>query len=203
MKWQTTCLKCGANYDVDTLLDKCPECKGQRFLSHFSEDKAQYFDIRRDNELIAAGTHFWCLGHLTAVPVDDRSADPRYCQGCYDFLDNEIRQLRENGFTKHPAWVPKPEKIKTQNTKTVPQDLSVNMSIVKSENSTMDIITPQPSKISRRGPQQKNLPIDLINEWAAGGMGSIGISKLLAEQKGIKVSYRTVLRVINGERPLL
>lgn len=48
-----------------------------------------YFDIKRDNELIAAGTHFWCEGHLAAVPVDDISLDLRYCQGCFDVLKVE------------------------------------------------------------------------------------------------------------------
>ena len=60
------------------------------------------FDSKRDKELIAAGTHFWCEGCLIARPLDTRSPDPRYCQGCYDFLSEEASHL-----SRKPSWTPK------------------------------------------------------------------------------------------------
>lgn len=60
------------------------------------------FDAERDNQLIAAGTHFWCEGCLIARPLDTRSPDPRYCQGCHDFLSEEASHL-----DRKPSWTPK------------------------------------------------------------------------------------------------
>ncbi len=48
-----------------------------------------YFDIKRDNELIAAGTHFWCDACVVAQPLVEQSSDPRYCQSCYEVLKVE------------------------------------------------------------------------------------------------------------------
>lgn len=47
------------------------------------------FDSKRDNELIAAGTHLWCHGCLVARPMADVSPNPQYCQGCYETLQDE------------------------------------------------------------------------------------------------------------------
>jgi len=47
------------------------------------------FDVKKDNELIAAGTHFWCHACQIAKPNSQLSDDTRYCQGCYDFLLKE------------------------------------------------------------------------------------------------------------------
>ncbi len=45
------------------------------------------FDITRDNELIAANTHFFCHGCLVVVPVDQRSDNPDYCRQCWASLE--------------------------------------------------------------------------------------------------------------------
>lgn len=47
------------------------------------------FDIKRDNQMINAGTHFWCSGCLVAKSKSEQSPDPRYCQGCYELLSGE------------------------------------------------------------------------------------------------------------------
>jgi predicted nucleic acid-binding Zn ribbon protein len=49
------------------------------------------FDDARDNALIQKGTHFFCLGHLTAVPVETQSRNPDYCRTCLDVLEGERR----------------------------------------------------------------------------------------------------------------
>jgi hypothetical protein len=53
------------------------------------------FNIKMDNSLIAADTHFWCSGHLGAIPVGEQSADPRYCRACFDLLSAEVKILKE------------------------------------------------------------------------------------------------------------
>jgi hypothetical protein len=49
------------------------------------------FDEARDDKLFAAGTHFYCHGHLTAVPISEQSANHRYCKTCYQILQVEKR----------------------------------------------------------------------------------------------------------------
>lgn len=68
-----------------------------------------YFDIKRDPEIEKAGG-FFCEGCLVGKPAVEQSPDPRYCQGCYDFLLDEATLLPAG---KRPKWVPKslkPEK---------------------------------------------------------------------------------------------
>lgn len=62
-----------------------------------------YFDIKRDIEVTNAGG-FFCEACLVGKPVGEHSPDPRYCQGCYAFLLNEVEILPA---TKRPAWIPK------------------------------------------------------------------------------------------------
>lgn len=68
---------------------------------------SERFDITEENRLIAIGTHFWCSGHLSAVMVSEKSVDSRYCKKCHDFLTEEARVLRETGYNKRSAWMPK------------------------------------------------------------------------------------------------
>jgi len=62
------------------------------------------FDCARDKKLIAEGSHFFCHGCLVARPLKVQSADPRYCQSCYDFLLVEAALLPP---TKRPPWRPR------------------------------------------------------------------------------------------------
>lgn len=62
------------------------------------------FDIKKDNVLIAAGTHFWCSACLTARPVDDMSENSRYCLNCYDVIQSDKKEaadMKEN----RDSWV--------------------------------------------------------------------------------------------------
>lgn len=52
---------------------------------------AKIFDTARDNQQIAAGTHFYCHGHLTAVPIAERSRDGRYCRECLAIIESDRR----------------------------------------------------------------------------------------------------------------
>lgn len=68
---------------------------------------SKLIDSTNENELIKAGSHFHCSGHLQAVPISQKSPDPRYCQGCFDFLTSEWQSLKENGIhLKRADWVP-------------------------------------------------------------------------------------------------
>ena len=61
-----------------------------------------YFSIKRDNDLIAAGTHSWCQACVVAQPLVEQSGDPRYCQGCFKVLEAEAEVFTGR---KKPTWV--------------------------------------------------------------------------------------------------
>jgi hypothetical protein len=76
------------------------------------------------------------------------------------------------------------------------------MSTVNGKKSEADIIQPSVAKVTRekRGPKQKALPQELITQWAGQGMGSRVIALKLNNELGIKVSYKTIQRLLSGER---
>jgi len=62
-----------------------------------------YFDIKRDNLLIAAGSHFFCEACVVAWPLVEQSLDPRYCLSCFDVLKVEAA-LQPN---RKASWIPR------------------------------------------------------------------------------------------------
>lgn len=160
-----------------------------------------YFDIKRDNELIAAGTHFWCEACLMAKPVDDMSRDQRYCQGCYDFLVYEAALLVEKGSTRRPYWWPQGMEQGTEKEKKVSQDTSFNLSTLKAGKTKVDKLVPMTPIVTREkpGPRLMELPDDKIQEWASQGMGSKAIATKLEKEYRVVVSYKTIQRRLQGE----
>ena len=63
------------------------------------------FDVERDKVLINAGTHFLCVTHQIALPIEQQSPDNRYCLTCYNFLLEEAKLIPDNR-NKHPEWLP-------------------------------------------------------------------------------------------------
>ena len=51
--------------------------------------RSDYFNIKKDGELIAKGTHFWCEICLTAKPLDDQSPVPRRCFSCHESMQGD------------------------------------------------------------------------------------------------------------------
>jgi hypothetical protein len=155
-----------------------------------------YFNIKRDNELIAAGTHFWCEACLVARPLDNQSLDPRYCMSCYDFLNKEAEMLKETGTWRRPGWIAADcsnAKIGAKKDEDTPTPIPRNMSTLKDEKSTVDIIRP---RMGKRGPKKKELPYDEIEQLYQDGMGAKAIATQLKRKRGIKVSYKTIQRLL-------
>ena len=141
-----------------------------------------YFSIRRDNEITRTGG-FMCYGCLLGKQTDEQSSDPRYCQICYDVLLNEAELLDPRS---HPKWVPRnaPDaKIGRGKLNNVSQDSVSNM-----------------STLEKRGPKRRELPEDLIRQMQSKEMGSKAIATMLHTERGLKVSYKTIQRVLSGER---
>ena len=142
---------------------------------------------------------FFCYTCLEDKDRKELSPDPRYCQGCYDFLLKEAEMLPGG---KRPAWIPKEGKIGHQKSIQVSGDVVLNMSTLNDKKSEVDIIQPSVGKVTRvkRGPKQKPLPQELIEQWAGEDMGSKAIASKLNNELGIKVSYKTIQRLLSGER---
>lgn len=62
----------------------------------------KYFSSDRDRTIIEA-RGFFCKACLVGKLASEQSPDPRYCQGCYEFLSAEVKLL---GRGKKPSRVP-------------------------------------------------------------------------------------------------
>lgn len=161
-----------------------------------------YFDIERDKETEKAGG-FWCNACLVSHPAAKQSLDPRYCHDCCIFLLKEAAML--DGHRKEPEWVPKrtvKPKPAVKNAPPVSQYGGEIMSTLNGIKSKVDIIEAQPPKVTRgkRGPKHRELPEDYIKRLASEGMGSKAIASQLKRGQGIDVSYKTIQRVLAGQR---
>lgn len=81
--------------------------------------------------------------------------------------------------------------------------LNGNLSILEDKKISMDKLKAVTPKVTRKkpGPKIKELPEDLIKQLNEQGLGSNAIATSL-KSKGIEVSYKTIQRIINGQRQL-
>lgn len=150
-------------------------------------------DIKRDLAIVASGG-FFCRACLSGRSAAEASLDPRYCQGCYDFLVNEAALLTG---TTRPKWIPRQQNGGGNSIPGAGDGYAIMAHSKAAENQVRhNYIGGQ-----RRGPKPMALPEQRINELhqQGEGLGAEGISKAL-KSEGIDVSPRTVLRVIRGER---
>lgn len=154
-----------------------------------------YFDTKRDIEIINA-VGFFCQACLVGKPASEISPDSRYCWGCYEFLLKEA----EMDASRHGGdW--KPQEADTMPAQ-VSQDMRTIMSTVKNNKTEVDIIKPRDASKApgRRGPKHQPLLEDMIIRLAGEGMGSKAIASRLKRELGIVVSYKTIQRLLSGER---
>ena len=148
--------------------------------------KTKEFDIHRDNELIAAGTHFWCETCLVARPLDDQSPDQRYCLNCYDFLLKEAELLSPK--QGRPEWIPQAGKP-TQKTADVSGHPALIMAGINGRENRI-------CQKSTQGRPRLDLPLQFIKELRGQGFGATEISRQLND-RGVKVSMRTLYRILS------
>jgi len=138
------------------------------------------FDAKRDNELIAAGTHFWCHACQVARLLAEKSLDERYCRPCRDLLKAEAALE-----TRRKPWHPRgavssPVKdVKEVVTASVPIECVTTSRVT---NSTQGVESAIDVKIAA---------LD------AAGLKGRDISAALAKE-GIFLSYRTIYRRLQG-----
>ena len=159
------------------------------------------FSSKRDREVIDAGG-FFCHACLVGKPASDQSTDPRYCQDCAGFLLAEAEDLPAN---KRGRWMPRSPKKGKEKLSPVSIQQGINMATVNDKKTEVAIIPPQTSEVTRgrRGPKQKDLPVDVITRLANEGMGYKRIAARLKVEYGIDIGFRTVARVVKGERLLI
>jgi len=159
----------------------------------------RYFDVHRDLAVIKDGG-FFCQACLVGKTVDEMSPDPRYCQGCYDFLIEEAKLLSGPRCSK---WIPKPEKPYKALEKQchVARGGDGILSTLESPKIEEDIIKPsvEPEPVSQKGRKKPVLPVGDIGQLSFEGMGAKAIAPQL-RKRNAKVSHKTAQRVLSGER---
>lgn len=116
--------------------------------------------------------NLFCHACLEDKPATEASPDPRYCQGCYDFLLQEAEMLNPG---KYPGWVPKdsqsitrppPEPLSppfsASKTNTGEEDKVLNMSTVKCPihlDTTMELTDWRPPEGWDPGMRQFECPV--------------------------------------------
>lgn len=159
----------------------------------------EYFERMYRPELRRAGTHFLCNACLVHRPKENLSLDGRYCRECYDFLEEEASQDTSR---RKVGW--KPSVLRESLEKTVQAVVGVRgiVSTLTEEETTVDLIRPS-VVVGKRGRKHRDLPHDLIRQWESEDMGSKSIATRLKAEQGIVVSYKTIQRVLSGERVTL
>ena len=109
--------------------------------------------------------------------------------------------LKDTGTWRRPDWIPMAcsnAKRGARKTGDTPAPIPRNMSTLKDKIFTVDIIRP---RIGKRGPRKKELPDDKIKQLHRDGIGAKAIATHLKREQGIDVSYKTIQRLLSGERP--
>lgn len=135
------------------------------------------FDIKRDNDLIKAGTHFWCQACIVARPLKEQSPDPRYCKSCYVFLKAEASLLPTNN---RPGWIPK---------KQCPVSGGVDSTAIPIKSH---------SRASQGHPKKKRLPRKRILEMANAGISPRIIAGRLKAEYKIDISSKSIQELVNA-----
>lgn len=157
-----------------------------------------YFDELYRPELAKAGTHFFCQSCLVHRPMDDKSGDSRYCQGCYDFLAEEMRMAKEGGRKKADWWPAMPETPPDRRQKAPIAEKAVT----KLPQVVLDTSANGGEVLSQGGRPRKDIPLERIKDMVAQGAGITEIMRELKSQ-GISVSRRTIFRLLAGQKVLV
>ena len=151
--------------------------------------RGNYCDAQRDSA-ITKTDGFFCQACLVDKPASELSPDHRYCQWCYDFLMEEAKLVTR---WKTPEWIPITPSEPLS--KPIEPVLERDKSEVNGNIHTMNLST-----VKRGSYKKKGLPEDYIRRLYIIGLGSKMISTKLKVEYDIYVSYKTIQRVLKGER---
>lgn len=145
--------------------------------------KGNYFSIKRDHEVIDAGG-FYCCSCLVGRPLDDRSPDLRYCQGCYDIM------AAEKDFLRPQKAVAGTVQNTGQTIQAVKKTCNKNKA-VEIPNMPTDGIYDTSEK---RGRPAKDVSAQLVMDLAGAGL----VTREIAKRVG--VSHSTIARTLKKSR---
>ncbi len=151
------------------------------------------FNIKKDIELINAGTHFWCKACQVARPLSEKSPDPRYCQGCYELL---LKETELEGGRRAGEW--RPKKGKRLADSCTGSILTIDNS-ASSNNAGCDTVA---HEVLHGAQGVTDLVTDRIKVLVGRGMSCRAIEKELLKDN-ITVSYRTIARRLKGQGVLV
>lgn len=133
---------------------------------------------------------FYCYTCLENKPLTEQSPDPRYCNGCCDFLLKEAKMLTGG---KRPSWIPRVP-VAPQNT---PEPLYKRVEQARDCNKIGYRYSHRVG--SKRGRKPIDIPMEFIAQITKEGITTCrGISKRLKDY-GIECSFMTVARMIKSK----
>jgi hypothetical protein len=155
----------------------------------------KYFSIKRDNTYPC-----FCLGCLVGKKQSEMSQkDARYCLECQPIIQYEYSLLADKGSWKRY----KPTNPTGNLGAYEPLDLGMGMhkeNVIKSTSNENPVrVDKIQATTPKRGRKKRELPEELIKQLQGKDMGSKAIATKLKE-RGIDVSYKTIQRVLAGER---
>lgn len=149
-------------------------------------NKLKRIESRKSYYILEGSTHFLCRACCEKLPLEKMSKDARYCGFCQGFIEDEYRVRAEGRDISLESLYKPLERLSTVK--------EGGTNLLCGEN------VPSMKLSHQKGPYQKQeLPEKLILDMSHQGRGSRVIAAYLGLQ-GIYISYRTVQRVIRGER---
>ena len=146
---------------------------------------------------------FRCQACLECKHLSELSLkDARYCDFCQPIIEYEYSLLSTGSHSKR--YKPMPLKSKSTSTEVPPiykptGEEKMKMSTPDEKPVTVDNFKPRgrPKHYKKR-----ELPIDLIKQLYTQDIGSKAIATRLKVGHGTKVSYKTIQRILSGERKI-
>jgi len=152
-----------------------------------------YFDTRRDKTFPC-----FCQACLVGKLESQMSQrDSRYCVDCQPIVEEGYIQLRQHKRYLQQLHNPKIEALKGEGRENYTNKEKTKMSTLNSPTPTVDIFRPQGRLTTYK---KKELPELQIKQLHNEGMGSKAIASKLKAEQGIDVSYKTIQRVLSGQR---
>lgn len=150
----------------------------------------KYFDIKRDKQF-----PYFCEACLVGKREDEMSGeDIRYCVGCQQVIKESYALGAETG-SHLGRYTPQEQAEKVAPMETDAGKEKMKMSTLNPTSATVNNlgVRGRPTTYKKR-----ELPEELIKQLSE-GMGSKTIASKLKKQ-GIVVSYKTIQRILSGER---
>ncbi len=153
-----------------------------------------YFTMARDKQFA-----YFCRGCLEGKTKEQISRrDTRYCVTCQPLVEREYTQLRQRYIPiPYNHQNPLEDALYNADNEIPAGEQNTKMSMLNSETASLDNFKPRgrPKTYKKR-----QLPEREIKKLYDGGMGAWAIATKLKKEEGIEVSYKTIQRVLSGER---